>query len=60
MSQEQLLNDSIDPYLFTKELYLQRQDYKLYDGELPESEDELDEYDDFDEDEFDDEEEEDL
>jgi phospholipid-binding lipoprotein MlaA len=41
LSQEQLLNDAIDPYLFTKELYLQRQDYKLYDGDVPENEDEF-------------------
>ncbi len=41
MSQEQLLNDSIDPYLFTKELYLQRQEYKLHDGDVPETEDEF-------------------
>lgn len=56
MDQERLLNDSIDPYSFTKEAYLQRQQYKEYDGNVPESysEDEyedLDEYDDEDEDE---------
>lgn len=54
MSQEQLLNDAIDPYLFTKELYLQRQEYKMYDGEVPEKEDE---FDDIDFDELDDEDE---
>ncbi|MFT4926554.1 MAG: phospholipid-binding lipoprotein MlaA [Phenylobacterium sp.] len=38
ISQEQLLNDSLDPYEFTKEAYLQRQEYKKYDGEVPEEE----------------------
>lgn len=57
IDQEQLLNDSLDPYLFTKELYLQRQEYKLYDGNLPEKEDELADFDDedFDDEDFDDE-----
>ena len=54
MSQEQLLNDAIDPYLFTKEIYLQRQEYKLYDGDVPES---VDEFEDIDEDELDEEDE---
>jgi phospholipid-binding lipoprotein MlaA len=55
MSQEQLLRDSIDPYSFTKEAYLQRQEYKLYDGDVPESEDE---FEGLDEDDFDDDDEE--
>ena len=48
MDQEQLLRDSIDPYSFTKEAYLQRQDYKAYDGDVPVSEDEFEGVDDFD------------
>jgi phospholipid-binding lipoprotein MlaA len=57
ISQEQLLNDSVDPYLFTKELYFQRQEYKLYDGNVPESEDDFSEFDDedFDDEDMDDE-----
>ncbi len=35
MGQEQLLNDAIDPYSFTKEAYLQRQEFKLHDGNVP-------------------------
>jgi phospholipid-binding lipoprotein MlaA len=38
MSQEKLLNDSLDPYAFVKDAYFQRQDYKLYDGEPPQQE----------------------
>lgn len=30
--QEGLLNDSLDPYLFVKDIYFQRQLYELYDG----------------------------
>ena len=36
ISQEPLLNDSLDSYTFTKEAYLQRQEYKKYDGDVPE------------------------
>jgi phospholipid-binding lipoprotein MlaA len=46
MDQEQLLRDSIDPYSFTKEAYLQRQEYKLHDGNIPESEDEFEGFED--------------
>ena len=59
IDQEQLLNDSLDPYLFTKELYLQRQEYKLYDGNVPEKEDNLDDFDDYDDEDYDDEDDED-
>lgn len=48
MDQEQLLNDAIDPYSFTKEAYLQRQEFKQYDGNVP-SKDIDDEYGDLDE-----------
>ena len=33
--QEALLNESTDPYLFTKDIYLQRQLYEVLDGDLP-------------------------
>lgn len=36
IGQEALLNDSLDPYSFTKEAYLQRQEFKKYDGDVPE------------------------
>ena len=59
IDQEQLLNDSLDPYLFTKELYLQRQQYKLFDGNVPEKVDEFEDFDesfeDFDDEDFEDE-----
>ncbi|WP_143872610.1 MlaA family lipoprotein [Catenovulum sediminis] len=35
MDQEQLLEDSMDPYLFVKEAYFQRVKYDLYDGNVP-------------------------
>jgi len=38
MSQEKLLNDSLDPYLFVRDAYFQRQDYKQYDGNPPQAE----------------------
>jgi len=44
--QEALLNEALDPYIFVKEIYLQRQQYELYDGNPPIEEDD----DDFDED----------
>lgn len=46
ISQEGLLHDSLDPYLFVKDIYFQRQLYELYDGNPPVKE----EPDDFDED----------
>ena len=49
IDQEPLLNDSLDPYEFTKDIYLQRQDFKDYDGNVPNqdlSEDDLDALDD--------------
>ncbi|KMT65181.1 VacJ family lipoprotein [Catenovulum maritimum] len=35
MAQEQLLEDSFDPYVFVKEAYFQRTLYKVYDGNPP-------------------------
>ena len=35
MAQEQMLNDSLDPYLFVREAYFQRSQFKLYDGNVP-------------------------
>ncbi|MBQ4831748.1 VacJ family lipoprotein [Pseudoalteromonas sp. MMG010] len=46
IAQEGLLNDSLDPYLFVKDIYFQRQLFELYDGNPPIKE----EPDDFDED----------
>ncbi|TMN34984.1 VacJ family lipoprotein [Pseudoalteromonas sp. S2755] len=45
MSQEKLLNESLDPYTFLKDVYYQRQLYELFDGNPPIEE----EPDDFDE-----------
>lgn len=45
--QESLLNESLDPYTFVKDVYYQRQLYELYDGEPPlQEEAEAEEYDD--------------
>ena len=33
--QESLLNESLDPYIFMKDIYFQRQLYELYDGNPP-------------------------
>ncbi|MFY8326119.1 MlaA family lipoprotein [Pseudoalteromonas sp. ZZD1] len=44
--QESLLNESLDPYIFMKDIYFQRQLYELHDGNPPIEE----EPDDFDED----------
>ncbi|TMP33912.1 MlaA family lipoprotein [Pseudoalteromonas rubra] len=35
MSQEKLLNESLDPYIFLKDVYFQRQLYELHDGNPP-------------------------
>jgi phospholipid-binding lipoprotein MlaA len=44
MSMESLLEESLDPYAFVKESYFQRQLFKVYDGNPPQSaEPELDE-----------------
>jgi phospholipid-binding lipoprotein MlaA len=45
--QEQIINDSIDPYEFVKNAYFQNMEFKVYDGNPPividdESEDEID------------------
>ena len=47
--QEQLINDSVDPYEFVKTAYFQNMQYKVYDGQPPidvdeEEEADLDEY----------------
>jgi len=38
MAQEQILHDSLDPYVFVRDVYFQRQDYKQYDGNPPQAE----------------------
>lgn len=44
LQQEQLINDSTDPYIFVKEAYYQNQNYQIYDGNPPIKEEfELDE-----------------
>ncbi len=35
MAQEKLLKDAIDPYIFMKDIYFQRQLFELYDGNPP-------------------------
>ncbi|MCF6434748.1 VacJ family lipoprotein [Pseudoalteromonas sp. MMG022] len=35
MAQEKLLEESLDPYIFMKDIYFQRQLYELYDGNPP-------------------------
>ncbi|MBD1582265.1 MlaA family lipoprotein [Pseudoalteromonas sp. S16_S37] len=35
MAQEKLLKESLDPYIFVKDVYFQRQLYELYDGNPP-------------------------
>ncbi|NOU50837.1 VacJ family lipoprotein [Pseudoalteromonas sp. JBTF-M23] len=35
MAQEKLLEESLDPYIFVKDVYFQRQLYELYDGNPP-------------------------
>ncbi|CAH9054503.1 Intermembrane phospholipid transport system lipoprotein MlaA [Pseudoalteromonas holothuriae] len=35
MAQEKLLHESLDPYIFVKDVYFQRQLYELYDGNPP-------------------------
>ncbi|MFB0979543.1 MAG: VacJ family lipoprotein [Alteromonadaceae bacterium] len=47
--QEQIINDSIDPYEFVKNAYFQNMEYKVYDGNPPiiindENEDEIDSF----------------
>ena len=46
LSQEKLLRESLDPYLFMKDIYFQRQLYELHDGEPPMEEEEMDDFDD--------------
>jgi phospholipid-binding lipoprotein MlaA len=50
--QEGLLTESTDPYLFTKDIYLQRQLYELLDGNLPLAEEDKSEEDEADDDFF--------
>ncbi len=45
MPQESLLNESLDPYIFMKDIYFQRQIYELYDGNPPLKEEKIDEFD---------------
>ncbi|CCQ09692.1 Lipoprotein [Pseudoalteromonas luteoviolacea B = ATCC 29581] len=42
IAQEQLLNDALDPYLFIKDIYFQRQLFELYDGKPPIKEEPVD------------------
>ena len=45
--QEQIINDSIDPYEFVKNAYFQNMEYKVYDGNPPiviDNEDEIDSF----------------
>lgn len=38
MAQEQMLHDSLDPYVFVRDVYFQRQEHKQYDGNPPTAE----------------------
>ncbi|KAF7774068.1 phospholipid-binding lipoprotein MlaA [Pseudoalteromonas citrea] len=42
MAQESLLKESLDPYVFIKDIYFQRQLYELYDGNPPMKEEDAD------------------
>lgn len=47
IDQERLIDNALDPYTFVKDAYFQYMDYKVYDGDIPQSEDDdelLDEY----------------
>ncbi|WOT06276.1 MlaA family lipoprotein [Shewanella youngdeokensis] len=47
IDQERLIENALDPYTFVKDAYFQHMDYKVYDGDIPQSEDDdelLDEY----------------
>jgi len=47
IDQERLVDNALDPYTFVKEAYFQHLDYKVYDGDVPQDEDDdelLDEY----------------
>ncbi|MGL4713890.1 MAG: MlaA family lipoprotein, partial [Shewanella sp.] len=39
IDQERLVDNALDPYAFVKEAYLQHIDYKLYDGKVPQKQD---------------------
>jgi phospholipid-binding lipoprotein MlaA len=45
LSQEKLLRESLDPYVFMKDIYFQRQLYELYDGNPPIKEEEVEDFD---------------
>ena len=47
IDQEQLVDNALDPYAFVKDAYLQHMDYKVYDGNVPQKQDDdelLDQY----------------
>ena len=47
IDQERLLDNALDPYTFVKDAFLQHMDYKVYDGDVPASQENdelLDEY----------------
>ena len=47
IDQERLLDNALDPYTFVKEAYFQHMDYKVYDGNVPQNQQDdelLDEY----------------
>jgi phospholipid-binding lipoprotein MlaA len=45
LQQEKLLKDSLDPYIFIKDIYFQRQLFELYDGKPPIKEEKIEEFD---------------
>ncbi|MEM6190627.1 MlaA family lipoprotein [Shewanella scandinavica] len=47
IDQERLVDNALDPYAFVKDAYLQHMDYKVYDGNVPQKQDDdelLDQY----------------
>jgi len=47
IDQERLVDNALDPYTFVKDAYLQHMDYKVYDGDVPQKQDDdelLDQY----------------
>ncbi|MDB2386257.1 VacJ family lipoprotein [Shewanella sp.] len=43
IDQERLVDNALDPYSFVKDAYLQHVDYKVYDGDVPQHDDDNDE-----------------
>lgn len=47
IDQERLVDNALDPYAFVKDAYIQHMDYKVYDGNVPQKQEDdelLDQY----------------